>query len=110
MSEADFERVASADDLADGVPVEVELESGRGVCLVKVNDEIYALENRCTHAEFPMSEGDMVDDYVIECGLHGARFDVRNGKVLDLPATEDLPCYTVKVVDGDVLVNGARES
>ena len=99
-----FERVASVDDLPADTPVAVELASGQSVCLVKVDNNVYALQDRCTHAEFPMSEGDMVDDYVIECGLHGARFDIRTGSVLDLPAEEDLECYTVKVVDGVVWV------
>lgn len=106
MSEAGFEKVASLDDLADGAPVGIQLAGGVEVCLVKVNGEVYAFQNRCTHAEFPMSDGDMVDDYVIECGLHGAQFDVRSGKVLELPAEEDLPCYEVKVADGAVWVKG----
>ncbi len=104
MSESEFEKVTSVEDLPDGTPVAVELASGQSVCLVKVDSNVYALQDRCTHAEFPMSEGDMVDDYVIECGLHGARFDIRTGSVLDLPAEEDLECYTVKVVDGAVWV------
>jgi 3-phenylpropionate/trans-cinnamate dioxygenase ferredoxin subunit len=100
----DFERVASLADLPDETPVGVDLQNGDSVCLVKVRGEVYAFENRCSHAEFPMSDGDMVDDYVIECGLHGAQFDVRSGKVLELPATENLPCYDVTVENGEVLV------
>ncbi len=104
MGEAGFEKVASLEELPEGVPVGAALGNGEEVCLVRVSGEVYAFQNRCTHAEFPMSDGDMVDDYVIECGLHGAQFDIRSGKVLELPADEDLPCYQVKVEDGAVLV------
>lgn len=100
----DFERVASLADLPEETPVGFALQNGNSVCLVKVRGELYAVENRCSHAEFPMSEGEMVDDYVIECGLHGAQFDVRSGEVLELPATENLPCYDVTVENGEVLV------
>lgn len=104
MNEAGFEKVASVDDLADGAPVSVQLANGEEICLVVVQGQVYAFQNRCTHAEFPMSDGDMVDDYVIECGLHGAQFDIRSGKVLELPAEQDLPCYEAKIDDGEVWV------
>ncbi len=104
MSAAEYERVASVDDLPEHTPVPCELENGSEVCLVKVRGEVYAFANQCTHAEFPLSDGEMVDDYIIECGLHGAQFDVRTGEVVELPATENLPCYDVKIEDGEVLV------
>lgn len=105
-----FEKVASLADLPEETPVSVELGSGDGVCLVKIRNEVFAIENRCTHAEFPMSDGEMVDDYVIECGLHGAQFDIRTGKVLELPATEDLPCHEVEIIDGEVWIRTTRDA
>lgn len=90
-------------ELPEGTPVAVTV-NGRSLCLVKVGGVVFACQDRCTHAEFPMSEGEMVDDYVIECALHGARFDIRTGAVLELPATEDLPVFPVRVEDGKVLV------
>ena len=50
------------------------------------------------------SDGDMVDDYVIECALHGAQFDLRNGEVLEPPASDGLSMFEVKVEGNDVLV------
>ncbi len=107
MNDIEFERVADLDEIADGVPVGVQLRSGVPICLVKVKQEVYAFADRCSHAEFPMSDGEMVDDYVIECGLHGAQFDIRTGQVVELPANEDLPCYEVKIENGAVLVRSA---
>ncbi len=104
MSDEGFEKVAVMADLPEGTPVAVQLGGGEAVCLVRVGDEVFACEDRCSHAEFPMSDGEMVDDYVIECGLHGAQFDIRTGGVLELPACEDLQMYEVKVARDDVLV------
>lgn len=99
-----FTRVAALGDLSEGFPHRATLPDGTDVCLIRVGEEVYALQDRCTHAEFAMHDGDMVDDYVIECALHGAQFDVRTGEVLELPATESLPRYEVKIEDGDILV------
>lgn len=104
MSTNGFEKVAGLSDLDDGTPHAAELSDGTRVCLIRVGDEVYAVHDRCTHAEFVLSDSDMIDDYVIECGLHGAQFDVRTGEVLELPATEKLPCFEAKIEDGEVLV------
>lgn len=108
MSEDDFERVASIGDLTQGVPVNVELSNEEQVCVIKVGEELYAISNNCPHADFPMSDGELVDDYVIECGLHGSQFDIRDGSVLEIPATEPIACYDVKVQDGAVWVRPNR--
>ena len=104
MSENVFAKVAVLSDVPEGVPHGVELPDGTEVCLIRVGEEVYAVHNRCTHAEFALSDSDMIDDYVIECGLHGAQFDVRTGEVLELPATDELPCFQTKIESGEVLV------
>lgn len=95
-------------DLGQGRPMGVELANGEQVCLVRIGEEIFAFENQCTHAEFPMSDGEMVDDYVIECCLHGAQFDVRDGSVMEAPAEEPLPVFEVEVKDGGIWVRRRR--
>lgn len=104
MNDTGYERVATLDDLAEGVPVAVDLGRDEQVCLVKFRGEVYAFSNSCSHADFSMSDGELVDDFIVECGLHGAQFDIRDGSVLEPPATEPLTCYDVKVVNGDVLL------
>jgi 3-phenylpropionate/trans-cinnamate dioxygenase ferredoxin subunit len=69
-----------------------------------VAGDVYAVEDKCSHADFPMSDGDLVDDYVIECPLHGARFDLRDGAVLEAPADEALCTFEVRVDQDDVWV------
>ncbi len=104
MSNEGFERVAAVDDLDEGKPMSVELSNNEEVCIIKVSGQLFAISNNCTHAEFPMSDGEMVDDFVIECGLHGAQFDVRDGSVIELPAMDPIGCYEVKAVDRDIWV------
>jgi 3-phenylpropionate/trans-cinnamate dioxygenase ferredoxin subunit len=104
MSKDGFERVAALDDLAEGVPVNVELSKEEQICLIKFQGEVYAIADSCSHADFPMSDGEMVDDYIIECGLHGAQFDIRDGSAVELPATDPITCYDVRVESNAVWV------
>lgn len=65
--------------------------------------DLYALEDRCTHEDFELSVGELdKDEPVIECVLHGARFDVRDGRALCAPAYLPVATFPVKVEDGIV--------
>jgi 3-phenylpropionate/trans-cinnamate dioxygenase ferredoxin subunit len=90
-------------DVRDGSAVRVEL-SEVDVAVVRVGDEVFALEDVCSHAEFPLTEGE-VDGETIECALHGSRFDLRTGKSLGPPATQPVRTYPVSVIDGDVFID-----
>ncbi len=104
MNHDGFERAASASDLPVGEPVSIELSSGESICLVRVADEVFGFEDRCSHAAFPMSDGEMVDEFVVECALHGAQFDIRTGEALAEPATESLALFEVRLDGDDVWV------
>jgi naphthalene 1,2-dioxygenase system ferredoxin subunit len=95
-------RAANRRDLAEGEPLGVEV-AGRAIALYDIDGNIFATDNICTHAYARLSDG-WLDGELIECPLHAARFDVRTGKVLDPPATEDLKTYPVRVVDGEIQV------
>ena len=70
-----------------------------------VDGELYALEDRCSHDDGPLVEGDWdPDDRVVTCPRHGARFDLTTGRQLSLPATEPVETYPVRVEDGIVKV------
>jgi len=79
--------------------------NGVPIAIFSVHDELYAIGDTCTHEEYSLSDGEMVDDYVVECALHGAQFDVRTGEALCLPATEPTPSYPVWVEDGAIKVD-----
>lgn len=104
MTEENFEKVATLTDLPEGTPVGVQLSNRLSICVVRKGPDVFACEDCCSHADFPMSEGEMVDDYVIECGLHGAQFDIRTGDVLELPADEKLRILEVKIEGNEVLI------
>lgn len=78
--------------------------AGHRVALVRFDDEVYALGDRCSHADYSLSEGE-IDGYekTIECPKHGSAFSVINGEPDSLPATSPVPTYGVEVTEtGDV--------
>lgn len=95
--------LCSLADVPERHPVRVELDE-IDLAVVRVHDEIFAIEDLCSHAEFPLSDGE-VEGYTIECALHGSRFDLRTGKPSGPPATAPVPVYPVTVVDGDVYID-----
>jgi MocE subfamily Rieske [2Fe-2S] domain protein len=97
-----FVKVAKVDDIPSGEALQAEVD-GQTLALVRVDGEVYCVQDICTHEHAHLSEG-FCEGFEIECPLHGSIFDVRTGAVKSLPATEDLKTYPVKVEDGDVLV------
>ena len=104
MTEEDkgWVRAAGRSDLAEGEVLGIEI-AGQSIALYAVDAGIFATDNICTHAYARLSDG-WLDGEVIECPLHAARFDIRTGKVLDPPATEDLKTYPVRVVGDEVQI------
>jgi 3-phenylpropionate/trans-cinnamate dioxygenase ferredoxin subunit len=74
------------------------------VAVARHGDEVFAVENICSHAAVALSEGE-VEDCTVECWLHGSRFDLRTGKPTGLPATEPVATFPVDVRDGHVYVD-----
>jgi len=85
-------------ELQQGKPVKVE-KNGKTICVARVGDEVFAVDDTCSHSDASLSEGD-VTDFKIECWLHGAEFDLRTGEALTPPAVAPLHTYGVHV-DGD---------
>jgi 3-phenylpropionate/trans-cinnamate dioxygenase ferredoxin subunit len=72
---------------------------------VRIGDDVYAVGDRCSHADVSLSEGEVLaDEFEIECWKHGSSFDLKTGEPQSLPATKPVPVYEVQVVDGDVEV------
>jgi len=84
--------------LESGKSVKLEKE-GKTICVTRVGQEVFAIDDTCSHAEASLTEGE-VTDFKIECWLHGAEFDLRTGEVLTLPATQGVAIYPV-IIDGD---------
>jgi 3-phenylpropionate/trans-cinnamate dioxygenase ferredoxin subunit len=93
-------RIGALADLPDGRGVRVEWDDHR-VAVFRIGDDVYAIGDRCSHAEASLSEGD-VYGLEVECPRHGAEFDLTTGEPGSLPATVPVPVYTVAVRDGAV--------
>ena len=87
-----------------------EIEEGQGKCFVangakiavfKQDGEFYALDDLCTHADAPLSDG-WLNKGCVACPWHGAEFDLKTGAAMNLPATEPVKTYKV-TVEGDDL-------
>lgn len=96
-------KVASVADIPTDRGLCVRIE-GIDVGLFKVVDQIYAMENRCPHQGDPLSEGDL-EGPVIVCAAHGWAFDVRTGFRPDDADGFPIPCFGVRVENGDVWVD-----
>jgi 3-phenylpropionate/trans-cinnamate dioxygenase ferredoxin component len=101
-----FTRACGIGDVSQGEALAVQV-GGTGVAVVHTGEDWYAIDDECSHAAIPLSEGD-VEGCEIECWLHGSRFDLRTGKPSGPPATEPVAVYPVKVEGEDVLVDVAN--
>ena len=98
-----FERACALADVLEDEALGVTI--GRyDVAVARHEDEIFAVQDLCSHAAVALSEGE-VDDCTVECWLHGSRFDLRTGKPTGLPATEPIATFPVDVRDGDIYVD-----
>ena len=99
---SDFVPVCKVSALSDPGKTVVEV-GDRLVALFHVGGKYWAIDDLCTHDGGPLAEGEL-EGYTIVCPRHGARFDIRTGRVLSMPATQDTPAHEVKVEGDDVLV------
>jgi len=97
--------ICPVNDLPPGAMRTVEWEDVE-IMVVNCNGELLAMEDRCSHDDGPLAEGEI--DHAscsVECPRHGATFDLRTGKPTGLPATEAVAIYPVRVEGDDVLVD-----
>ena len=97
---AGFVKVATVSEVPPG-QAKLISAGGMEIALFNVGGTFYAIENSCTHVGGPLSEG-MLQESEVECPWHGARFDVKTGKVLAPPAASDVTSYKVRVNGSDI--------
>lgn len=98
----DWVRVADAADVPPGGLKPVDAGAER-IVLAHADDGVYAVEDRCSHQDFPLSSGEL-DGCELECPFHGAAFDVRTGRAIRLPAVRPVRTFPAAVHDGGVYV------
>jgi 3-phenylpropionate/trans-cinnamate dioxygenase ferredoxin subunit len=99
---ADSVRVARVAELPTGRGKRVTV-NGIPVALFRIGGEVFAIDDRCTHAEASLAEGEFAGEE-ITCPLHFACFNVRTGQCVSPPADEDVRRYETRIVDGFVEV------
>lgn len=95
-----FVKVGKIDEVPPGSAKVYEVE-GRAVAVCNVGGDLYAVDDVCTHDEGSLDQG-ALDGFEIECPRHGARFDVRSGDVVALPAVLPIDTFKVRVEGDDV--------
>lgn len=92
--------IGQLDDLPQGRGVRIEVGQHR-IAVFRIGDDVYAIGDRCSHAEASLAEGEVFGTDV-ECPRHGSEFDLTTGRPASLPATQPVPVYAVTVEDGTV--------
>lgn len=93
---------AALDDLREDDVTSVEV-NGREIALYRIEGQLHATDNICTHGQARLCDG-FLEGHEIECPLHQGKFDVRTGRAVCAPVTEDIRTYPVKAIEGRVLV------
>lgn len=99
---SDWHDVAADSQLDADFPLAVEV-GGKPIGLYLVDGQVHAIDDVCPHADALLSQG-FVEGGVIECPLHGARFDITSGKCLNEIGERDIRCYPAKVENGRVVI------
>jgi len=106
-SKVEFLEIAPASELPDGERLFVEI-GGKPIVIFKIAGQFFSIADVCSHDDGPVGEG-LLEGYNITCPRHGAQFDVRTGKVVQMPAVVDIPAYPVRVMDGMIQLGVPKE-
>ena len=99
-----FRHAATLAEIPLGTSIPVDLGGDAEVAVVNTAEGVFAIRDVCSHGEVPLSEGE-VEGCMIECYMHGSRFDLRTGEPLELPATKPVPVYPVRLDGSDIYVD-----
>jgi len=97
--------IGKFEEIASGTAKRVMVD-GVAVAVVRIEDDVYAIADKCSHADVSLSDG-MVwcDSKQIECIKHGSAFSLETGEPDTLPATQPVAVYRAEVVNGDIVVS-----
>ena len=103
----DFIEIAPASELPNGQRLFVDV-GDRPIVIFNIAGQFFAIGDVCTHDDGPLGDGDL-EGFNVVCPRHGAEFDVRTGKVMQMPAVVDIPAYPVQVREGQIFVGIPKE-
>jgi 3-phenylpropionate/trans-cinnamate dioxygenase ferredoxin subunit len=106
-SKVEFVDIAPVDELPNGERLFVDIE-GRPLVIFNIAGQFFSIGDVCSHDDGPVGEGDIEGNNIV-CPRHGAEFDIRTGKAVQMPAVVDIPAYPVRVVDGMIQLGIPKE-
>ena len=95
---SDFVSVAAINTMTEGRLFSFNV-NGRRVAVAKVGDQFFAVDDLCTHDDGPLGEG-LVEGCEVECPRHGARFDLKTGAAIRMPAVVGVKVHATRVTNG----------
>ncbi len=98
----DFIEIAPASELPSGERLFVDI-ADKPVVIFNIAGQLFAIGDVCSHDDGPLGDGTIEGNNIV-CPRHGAEFDLRNGKAMQMPAVIDIPAYPVRVVDGNIQI------
>ena len=98
----EFIPIGSVMELREGQRMFIEIDEAP-IMVVNIAGKYFAIADVCSHDDGPVGEGN-IEGFEIICPRHGARFDIRTGKALALPAFVDIPAYPIRVVGDQIEV------
>lgn len=101
-SKVEYVDIVPASELPLGERLFVEV-ADKPIVIFNIAGQFFAIGDICTHDDGPLGDGDL-EGYNIVCPRHGGEFDVRTGKVMQMPAVVDIPAYPVRVIDGQIQI------
>src|SRR4030065_2161082 len=100
QTKIEFIPVGSVEEMKEGGRLFIEIDE-KSIVIMNIAGNYYAIADVCSHDDGPVGEGN-IEGFEIICPRHGARFDIRTGKVIALPAFVDIPAYPVRLVGGQI--------
>jgi 3-phenylpropionate/trans-cinnamate dioxygenase ferredoxin subunit len=100
QEELEYIPIGSVEELNEGERLFIEID-GKPIMVINLHGEYFAIRDVCSHDDGPVGEGNL-EGYEIICPRHGARFDIRTGKVIALPAFVDIPAYPIRIVGDQI--------
>jgi 3-phenylpropionate/trans-cinnamate dioxygenase ferredoxin subunit len=106
MMASDWVDVGPVESIPAGQSTVVDIDDLE-IAVFHIDGEFYAIQDLCSHDEYPLSDGDLEGD-TVTCAAHGAQFCLRSGEALSAPAYEPVAVFPVRVVEGRVQVRDDR--
>ena len=97
-----YVKVASVTDIPEGKIKEFEV-NGESIIIINLNGKFYAYRNECSHMELELTDSE-IEGNILTCPWHGAKFNIETGEAVQLPASEPLEKYELKIEDDSIFI------